>query len=215
MKKLCCVIAIIVMIMGCACADGVSTKQWQHEAGWVGFQLALSQEQLDSVWEESVKVFGKNMGLKGLTVEQMKKMLLQGYSMESGVDELNVEGNRITGRKADGTEVFSHKYAWVETIKDKKIMGGKAVHVFRTKEKGAKNYTYLLMMEPVKTEGKNAEYTTFNLICTGKKDYKALFNTKKNGSAVIPCTMIKKDTGTEGLTYAIERLFKSSAVIRK
>ena len=51
-------------------------------------------------------------------------------------------------------------------------------YVFRTKEKGAKNYTYLLMMEPVKTEGKNAEYTTFNLICTGKKDYKALFNAR-------------------------------------
>ena len=214
MKKLLCAAIAAMMLLGCAYAKGVDTEMWQHEAGWISFQLALSRDELESVWEESVKVFGKKMGLKGLTVKQMQKMLLQGYSMESGVDELNVEGNRFTGKKADGTEVFSHQYEWVETLKDKKIMGGKKVHVFRTKEKGAGKYTYLLMMEPVKTEGENADYTTFNLICTGKKDYKTLLNAKK-GSAVIPCTMIEKDTGTEGLAYAIERLFTSSSVINK
>ena len=211
MKRLLCIIIAALMLLGCAGAEGVSTKQWHHEAGWTAFSLAMDKE-----WEKAAKAFGERMGMKNLEPAQLKTMMLKGYSMENGVDELSVEGNRFTGRKADGTKVFSHKYSWVETLKDKNILGGTKVHVFRTKEKKAGKYTYLLLTEPVKTEGEDAAYTTFNLICTGKKNYRDLFKKKgKTGSVVIPCAMIEKDTGMEGLAYAIEKLFASSAVISK
>lgn len=212
MKKIICALIAAMLLLGCACADGVSTKKWQHEAGWTAFSLALSQEELDETWEKAAEAFGERMGMKDLEPERLKAMMLQGYSMENGVDELTVKGSRLTGRNADGTEVFSFKYTWVETLKDKNILGGRKVHVFRTKEKNAGNYQWLLMTEPVKTEGEDGAYTTFNLICTGKKDYRKLFKKGKMGSAVIPCTMIEKDTGMEGLTFAVERLFAAPAV---
>ncbi len=215
MKRIICAVIAALMLMGCACADGVSTKKWQHEAGWTAFSLAMNQEGLDKEWEKAAEAFGERMGLKGLEPAQLKTMMLKGYSMENGVDELSVEGKRFTGRAADGTEVFSHKYTWVETLKEKNIMGGTKVHVFRTKEKNAGNYQWLLLTEPVKTEGEDAAYTTFNLFCTGKKDYRQLFKKGKSGSVAIPCAMIEKDTGMEGLAYAIEKLFASSAVIGK
>lgn len=214
MKRIVCAVIAMMLLSGCAGAEGVSTKKWQHEAGWTAFSLAMNQEGLDEKWEKAAEAFGKRMGMKDLEPEQLKTMMLRGYSMENGVDELYVEGKQFTGRKADGTEVFSHKYSWVETLKDKNILGGTKVHVFRTKEKNAGNYQWLLLTEPVKTEGEDAEYTTFNLICTGKKDYRKLFKKGKTGSVVIPCAMIEKDTGDEGLAYAIEKLFTSSAVIK-
>ena len=85
------------------------------------------------------------------------------------------------------------------------------MHVFRTEEANAGAYAWLLLTEPMKTEGENAGYTTFNLFCTGMKDYRQLFN--QAGSVAIPCTMIEKDTGTDGLSYAIEKLF-SGTIIR-
>lgn len=209
MKKTISVVALIILLIGCACAEGVDMELWQHEAGWTSFQLVLSQDELNSVWEENVEAFGESMGIPGLTVAQMKSMLLQGMSMESGVDELSVEGSRMTGWNADGTEVFSHEYTLAETLEDKSILGGVKMYVFRTEEKDAGDYTYLLMTEPVKTEGENVGYTTFNLVCTGRKDYRNLF---KGKSVIVPCTMIGKDTTMEGLAFAIERLFATPAV---
>ena len=214
MKKAVCVAILAVLLMiSCAGAEEIGTEMWAHEAGWMSFQLALSQDSLDEVWVESAKSFGESLGVANLPVESMKRMLLAGFSMESGVEELYVEGNRITGRNADGTEVFSHEYAWKETIEDEKIMGGKKVHVFRTEEKGAGDYTCLLMTEPVKTEGENAGYVTFNLFCLGDK-YRERLTAGKDAAVPMPCTMVEKDTETAGLVFAVERMFKNPVIIR-
>ena len=204
MKKIISIIALIVLLMSCACAEGVGTEMWQHEAGWVSASLAMSWEGLEEAWDKATEAFAERMGLKGLEAAQLKTMMLKGYSMESGVDELGVEGDRFVGRNADGTEAFAHEYAFVETLENKDILGGVKVFVFRTEEKNAGDYTYLLMTEPVKTEGEGVSYTTFNLICTGRKDYRNLF---KGKNVVVPCPMIEKDTGNDGVAYMIERVF--------
>ena len=213
MKKVLCLVFAAVMLLGCAGAEETGTEMWAHEAGWMSFQLALSQDSLDEVWEECAKSFGESLGLANLPVATMKKMLLQGLAMENGVDVLKVEGSRFTGSNADGTEAFSHEYAWKETIEDENILGGKKVYVFRTEEAGAGNYTCLLMTEPVKTEGENAGYVTFNLFCMGDK-YREKLTAGKNDAVPMPCTMIEKDTETEGLVFAVERMFKNPVIIR-
>ena len=211
MKKIICAVVAVMMLFGAAAAEGVTTEMWEHEAGWEAFLLAVSRDELNEAWEASIATFGEQIGLANVPVDMLKKMLLQGYSMESGVDGLKVEGNRFTGSDAEGNEVFAHEYAWADTMEDPDILGGQKVHVFRTEEADAGAYAWLLMTEPMKTEGENAEYTTFNLYCTGMKDYRQLFN--QGGSVAIPCTMIEKDTGTDGLRYAIEKLF-SGTIIR-
>ncbi len=213
MKKILCAIMMIMMLSGCAYAESVTTELWQHEAGWVSFSVALAQDGMDEAWEEGAKVFGDNLGLAGLSGTQMKQMLMQGYAIENGVDELVVSGNNFTGKTKDGTELFSYEYAWVETLEQDSIMGGTKVYVFQTEEANAGEFTYLLMTEPLKTEGDSTSYVTFNLFHTEKKEYKDLFSAKKTGTATVPCTMIEKDTGIEGLVYVLERLYSQPVMI--
>ena len=213
MKKVLCVLAIIALLLGCACAEEIPAEKWQHEAGWISFSLALSRDELDEAWEAGAKVFGENLGFP-LTGEQLKSMTLQGYQLENGVDELSVEGNRFTGKAQDGTILFDGDFSWAETLEDKDILGGTKVHVFRA-EKDEGEFTYLLMTEPVRTEGETAGYVTFNLFHTGRKDYREIFDIRGTGGAQIPCTMIEKDTETEGLAYAIERLYATKVTFGK
>ena len=211
MKKIICAVVAVMMLFGAATAEGVTTDMWEHEAGWEAFLLAVSRDELNEAWEAGIAAFGEQIGLANVPVDMLKKMLLQGYSMESGVDGLKVKGDRFIGTDTEGNEVFGHKYAWAGTIEDANVLGGQKVHVFRTEEANAGAYAWLLLTEPMKTEGENTGYTTFNLYCTGMKDYRQLFN--QAGSVAIPCTMIEKDTGIEGLSYAIEKLF-SGTIIR-
>ena len=203
MKKLICIFAAVMILAGCAWAEGTGTEAWQHEAGWISFQKAVSGEELESVWNESAETLGESLQIPGLPLEQLKEMLLQGYSMESGVDEFLAEGNRFTGKNAEQV-VFSHEYALVETIEEDAVMFGTRIHVFRTEEPDAGQYTFLLMTEPVKTEGDGTGYITFNLYCTGNEQYRELVT---SGTAVLACPMIEKDTGTEALEFAVRRLF--------
>ena len=213
MRRILCLLAAMALLLGCACAEELPAEKWQHEAGWVSFSLALSREELDGAWEAGAKLFGENLGLP-LTGEQMKAMMLQGYQLENGVDELFVAGSRFTGKSQDGSELFDGEYALVETLEDKEILGGAKVHVFRA-EKDAGEYTYLLMTEPVKTEGETAGYVTFNLFHTAGKNYREVFDIRGTGTARIPCAMTEKDTGTEGLAYAIERLCEAKVDLGK
>lgn len=213
MKKVLCTIITVVMLLGCACAENVTAELWQHEAGWISFSVALAQEGLEEVWEESAKVFGENLGLN-LTGAQLKVMMMQGYALENGVDDLFVEGNRFVGKTKDGAELFSHEYSYIETLEEADIMGGKKVYVFKTEEAGAGEYTYLLMTEPLRTEGDDTAYVTFNLFHTQKDAYRDLFNAKKTGTAAMPCAMIEKDTGKDGLAYAIVQLYTSPIVLK-
>ena len=213
MKKVLCVLAMVALLLGCACAEELPAEKWQHEAGWISFSLALSRDELDEAWEAGAKVFGENLGFP-LTGEQLKSMTLQGYQLENGVDELAVAGSCFTGKAQDGTVLFDGEYTWAETLEDKDILGGTKVHVFRA-EKDEGEFTYLLMTEPVRTEGETAGYVTFNLFHTGRKDYGEIFDIRGTGGAQIPCTMIEKDTETEGLAYAIERLYATKVTFGK
>ena len=213
MKKVLCIIITIVMLLGYAYAENVTAELWQHEAGWISFSVALAQDGMEDVWEESAKVFGANLGLN-LTGAQLKVMMMQGYALENGVDDLLIEGNRFTGKTKDGAELFSYEYSWVETLEQADIMGGKKVYVFKTEGAGAKEYTYLLMTEPLRKESENTAYVTFNMFHTQKDQYRDLFNAKKTGTAAMPCTMIEKDTGRDGLAYAIVQLYTSPIALK-
>ncbi len=214
MKKIICMVLAMMFLAGGAWAEETGTEAWQHEAGWLSFSLALAQDGLEEVWNEAAKTFGESMNLSGLSGEQLKMMMLQGHVLENGVEDLSVDGSRITGKKADGTELFSHEYAPVDVIEDENILNGTKVHVFMTEEAGAGAYTYLLMTEPVKTEGETAGYITFNLIFSQADNYREKLDKEKGTGAAI-CALIEKDTSNEGLAYAIERLFASPVVISK
>ena len=213
MKRIISIVIALIMLLGCACAENMTAELWQHEAGWISFSVALAQDGMEDVWEESAKVFGGNLGLN-LTGSQLKMMMMQGYALENGVDDLSIEGNHFTGRTKDGAELFSHEYSWVETLEEADIMGGKKVYVFKTEEADANEYTYLLMTEPIKTESENTAYVTFNLFHTQKDAYRDLFDAKKTGTAAMPCAMIEKDTGRDGLAYAIVQLYTSPIALK-
>ena len=206
MKRWICMLLALLMTAGCAWAEEAS--MWENEAGWTAFSLALSQEGLEAVWDESALIFAENMGLPGLSGAQLRTMLLQGYSLEHGVDELKAEGNRFTGLTREGKEVFSHEYTPVETLEEADIMGGAKVHVLQTEDRDAGGYTSLLMTEPLTTGDGESSYVTFNLFVAGK-DYRKVFADAKKGSALIPCAMIRTDTAQAGLAYAIEKIFSS------
>lgn len=214
MKKMICAVLAMMLMIGCACAEGTGTEAWQHEAGWISFSVAISQEGSDEVWEQAAKVFGESVGVP-MTGEMLKASVLQGHVLENDVEDLTVEGNRLTGKKADGTELFSHEYALAEVIEEEGIMNGVKVYVFRTEEAGAGEYTCLMMTEPVTTEGEGASYTTFNLICTSREDYRTVFDIEKTGSPVAVCDMIEADTTPEGFAYAVQKLFANPVVISK
>ena len=211
MKKFVCAMLVLTMLLGCALAEGTGTELWAHEAGWTSFSIAISRDGSDEVWEEAAKTFSESMGMN-LTGVQLKTMVLQGHSLENGVEELSVEGNRIIGRKADGTELFSHEYAEAELVEDPGIMSGARVHVFHTEEANAGEYTWLLLTEPQQVEKDGASYTTFNLVCTQKDDYHTLFD-MENGQnePVAVCALIEKDVTAEGLALVINNFFSPTA----
>lgn len=214
MKKFICLAAAVMMLLGCAAAEEAATEIWQHEAGWINFSVAITQEGADEVWEQAAKIFGESVGIP-MTGDMLKSGVLQGHTLENDVEILGVEGNRITGKKADGTELFSHEYSLAEVMEEEGIMDGKKVYVFRTEEAGAGKYTYLLMTEPVRAENETAGYTTFNLVCTENGNYRDLFDTEKAETAVQICAMINHDAGVEGLAYAVQKMFASPVVISK
>ena len=209
MRRIICAILAALLLTGCACAEGTGTEAWQHEAGWINFSVAITQEGTAEVWDNAAKAFTEKQGLPiAMSGEQLKAGILQGHALENDIEDLSVDGNRMTGKKADGTELFSYEYVLVELIEEEAILDGQKVYVFKTEEAGAGKYTYLLLTEPVKAEDEEASYTTFNLVCTGQDNYRALFDTKKTGTAVAICDMIEKDTTAEGLEFAIEKLFE-------
>lgn len=212
MKKVLCAVLTMIMILGCACAEEAATAPWAHESGWISFSVAISQEGAEEVWDKAAEVFGASVGVP-MTGEMLKAAVLQGHVLENEVEDLRVEGNRFTGSKADGTELFSHEYSLNEVMEEADIMDGAKVYVFRTEEADAGKYTWLLMTEPVKTEGENASYVSFNLVNTNEDNYRDIFNVDETGSAVAICAMIEKDTGMEGLAYAIQKMFANPVVI--
>ncbi len=214
MKKVLCAVMAIMLMTGCAWAEGTGTEVWQHEAGWINFSVAISQEGSDEVWEQAAKIFGESVGVP-MTGEALKAGVMMGHALENDVEDLSVEGNRFTGKKADGTELFSHEYALAETIEEEAVMNGQKTYVFKTGEAEAGKYTYLLITEPVTTEGEGTSYTTFNLVCTALDEYRTLFDVKENGAPVAICSMIEKDTALEALAYAVQKMFASPVVISK
>ena len=203
MKKVIGILLGLVMLVSAACAEEITAALWQHDGGWMAFSLAMMREELNETWDKGAKVFGESVGFTDLTGAQLRDMTLQGYAMTDGLDELQVEGNRFTGRTRDGEEVFSHEYAFVETIEGEGILGGAKVHVFQTKEKKAGEYTYLLLTEPIRNEGEKGSYVTFNLFHT-KGKYKNFF---KGKTTPAPSAMIEKDTTLGGLEQVIETLY--------
>lgn len=204
MKRIICTMLATVFMLGCAWAEGTGTEAWQHEAGWINFSVAITQEGTEEIWNAAAKSFSEKQGLPiVMSGKQLKDGILQGHTLENDVEALQVEGNRFTGTKADGTKLFSHEYTQIETID----LQGNSYFVFKTEEAGAGKYTYLLITNPAKAEDGDVSYITFNLVCTEQDDYAALFNAEENGTAVAICDMIEKDTTNEGFVFAIEKMF--------
>lgn len=207
-RMLTAMILAAALLSGCAAAEE-TLSAWEHEGGWVSFPLEAQKEELNEAWEEGAKVFGELIGLDKLDGATLKKMLLQGYAYETHFDNLAIDGSRVTVTSQEGEELFSHEYEWAETLEN--AMQGAAVHVFRSKDAKAGQFTYLCMTEPKTTEGESGNYSSFNLF-HAEKDYREMFD-KKN--VQIPCMMIPADTGMEGLTAAVKDIFTSPAVIVK
>ncbi len=204
MKKVLCAVMVIMLMLGCAWAEETGTEAWQHEAGWINFSVAMTQEGTEEIWDTAAKAFSEKQQLPiVMSGEQLKTGILQGHTLENDIEALNVDGNLFTGMKRDGTELFSHEYAQVETID----VQGESYFVFKTAEAGAGKYTYLLITKPVKAEDGDVSYTTFNLVCTEQDNYAVLFDSEKSGTAVAICDMIEKDTTNEGFVFAIEKMF--------
>ena len=204
MKRLICIVLAMAVMIGCACAEEMSL--WEHEAGWISFSIALSQDGLDEVWDEGAEKFGKSLGIPMMTGTMFKSMMLKGYAFENGVDEIHADRNRFSGRTQDGDAVFDHEYALAEVLEDANIMGGVRVHVFRTEEE-AGAFTYLLLTEPVTVEQEGTHYTTFNMLHT-EDEYMKLFEGGEPGEIQLPCTMVEKDTELSGIVLAIEKFVK-------
>ena len=207
MKKVIGILLGIVMLVSLACAEEMTAEPWQHEGGWVSFAVAMTRDDLGDIWDEVAKVFGESIGFAEMTGDQLKDMTLQGAAATGGVDEMRVEGNRFIGTALDGTELFNHEYTFVETYENKKALGDTTLYVFKTDDKDAGEYTYLLLMEPKKTESEAGSYISFNMFHTQGK-YKNLF---KGKNVAVPCTMIEKDTPVEGMRAVIERLYLKPA----
>ena len=208
MKKIVCLLVLFALLLGCAGAEDMTAEKWEVKAGWTSYALMLSQEGMDEVWEEGAKKFCEKFGGAAImTGKMLREQTLAGYKVEDGVDELKIKGSRFTGKKEDGTVLFDYKYSWVETIEDKNILKGTRLHVFRTKDKGAGEYTFLLLTEPVKTKGDDASYVTFNLYNSANKKYKDMFKKSKVELSAIPCAMIRTDTSEKGLRFAVMRMF--------
>ena len=212
MKKIICTVLVMMFMVGCAWAEGTGTEAWQHEAGWLSFSVAISQEGSDEVWEQAAKIFGESVGVP-MTGEMLKAGVMMGHTLENDVEDLSIEGNRFIGKKADGTELFSHEYTLAEVIEEGAVMNGEKTYVFKTEEADAGKYTYLLITEPVTTESEGVSYTTFNLVCTSKDDYRTVFDVEENGSPVAICAMVEKDASMEGLAYAVQKMFANPVVI--
>ena len=207
-KALALVLLVSILIAGSCLAEEYSTlAPWGHEAGWTSFPLALQSDGLDAAWQKGAEVFAANMGIKKLDAGTLKSMMLSGYHMEPQFDHLLVEGNRVTVSSADGKELFSHEYAYADTVEN--AMEDTAVYVFKTEEAGAGAYTYLCLTMPAETVRETGSYTTFSVFFT-KKDYKGLFQKDKVG---LPCLMIRADTGADGLEAAILQIFAAPAVM--
>ncbi len=214
MKKIICTVLAMMMLLGCAWAEETGTEAWQHEAGWINFSVAITQEGSEEVWNEAAKIFGASVGVP-MTGEMLKAGVMVGHTLENDVEDLSIDGNRLTGKKADGTELFSHEYTLAEVIEEEAVMKGVKVYVFKTEEAGAGKYTYLLMTEPVTTNGEGVSYTTFNLICTESENYRAMFDVEATGTPVAVCDMIQQDTELEALAYAVQKMFATPVAIKK
>ena len=208
MKRLLVMGVLGVMLLECACAEGVGTELWEREGGWLAFSVALSAEGTEEAWETGAEQFGASLGIPGMSGSQLKSLMLKGYKLEDGVDELLVEGNRFTGKTADGSEIFSHEYFWTETIEEEDVLGGTRVYLFQTEEAEAGTYACLMMTEPVSSGTDGQEYVTFNLLHSEAGNYRAALG------SMLPETLIGEDTEIEGLSSAIMRLFSGPVTVR-
>ena len=205
------ILMLLAAALCSAAAEGMTLEPWTCESGWVSFPLEAQKDELTEVWNEGAKTFGELIGLPGLEGPMLRSMLLQGYAYETHFDNLSIDGARVTVTSKDGEEMFSHEYAWIETLEN--AMQGAAVHVFQAGEK-AGEFNYLCMTEPKETTGENGSYITFNLFHAAS-DYRKTFEIKDGESVQIPCMMIRKDAGIEGLTAAIMDIFTSPAIITR
>ena len=206
MKRIICAVLAVLMLAGCAYAEETGLEMWQREGGWTTLAKALTGDGLKEAWEHGAEVFAQSLGMPSMNVETLQGMMLQGFNLESGIDGITVDGNRVTGSLEDGTEVFSHEYSLVETLQQADVPGGAAVYVFQAAEE-AGEYNYIALTEPEEASFSGIEFMSFNMVHTAT-DYMKMF-----GGALIPCTMVATDTDAEALQAWIDRLFAEPIVI--
>ena len=206
MKRIICAVLAVLMLAGCAYAEETGLETWQREGGWTALAKALTGEELNEAWEHGAEVFAQSLGMPSMTVETLQGMMLQGFNLESGIDEITVDGNRMTGCLEDGTELFSHEYSLVDTLQREDVLGGAAVYVFQAAEE-AGQYNYIALTEPETANYGGIEFMSFNMVHTAN-DYMTMFS-----GALIPCTMVATDTDTEAIQAWIDRLFAEPITI--
>lgn len=208
MKRIICAMLAALLLVGCAYAEETGLEMWQREGGWAALAKALTREDLSEAWEQGAEVFAQSLGMPSMNVEMLQGMMLQGMNLESGIDEIVVEGNRVTGRLEDGTEVFNHEYCPVETLQQKDVLGGAVVHVLKTEEE-AGEYTFIALTEPEEANYSGGLFLSCNMLHIAD-DYMKMF-----GGALIPCTMVAADTEAAALVAWVEKLFSDPIVISK
>ena len=55
MKRIICTMLATVFMLGCAWAEGTGTEAWKHEAGWINFSVAITQEGTEEIWNAAAK----------------------------------------------------------------------------------------------------------------------------------------------------------------
>ena len=79
MKRIICTMLATVFMLGCAWAEGTGTEAWQHEAGWINFSVAITQEGTEEIWNAAAKSFSEKQGLPiVMSGKQLRDGILQG-----------------------------------------------------------------------------------------------------------------------------------------
>ena len=179
MKKGCSLLVALAMLM-CAVFSGAVAEedfdpvQLMHDVNGTYTELftTLCKPEYDSVWlEKCVAVVGEENA--EMVAEVLKFACtatiygpdaVEAYTadpdsarfdcyFQGGVSTFVFEGNKLTGLDADGNEVFSHEYTYVEEIPD--VI---ACHVYKTEDADAGEFTYLCLSDDSPAETYHIEF---------------------------------------------------------
>ena len=140
-----------------------------------------------------------------MTGEALRAMNAQVCGMEDSIVSLTVDGNTVTAVDANGDAVFTHEYAYADTVEN--AIEGAPMFVFRTDDADAGKYTYLCLTQPAVASDEGSVIDNFNLRYA-EADYEALFAEDYAGPT---CVLVSGDTTIENMEYTIRLIYTGSA----